>query len=266
MKTTPFFSILVVSYNAVDTIRQTVTSVLEQDFTDYEIVVKDACSSDGTVANLPQDDKIFVYETKDHGIYDGMNEAVRYAKGKYLLFLNCGDVLYDRNILSRMHDVASLYDENNTVLYGDYCRGDIYCKQPSKLTPFYLYRTPLCHQTMFFGKPLFDRFGEYNLNYKICADYEFTLRTYKANVEYVYCPGAVCRYLGGGASESEKGKRIKKNDYQEIKNTYYSAKERTRYGIKLFLSFRKLRQKLASDRSPVWVRKLYRRLVNLANR
>jgi len=201
----PFFSIIVVAYNAEDLIAGTVQSVLDQSFLDYEIIVKDACSLDRTVEVIPKDARIRVYVSKDGGIYEGMNEAVSYAKGKYLCFLNCGDTFASGDVLERVSQIANLYEDTDRVLYGDYIRGSIYCKQPSKLSDFYLYRTPLNHQSMFWGKDAFGKFGGYDERYRIAADYDYTLRLFRSGTAFVYCPFVVCRYLGGGVSESAKG-------------------------------------------------------------
>ena len=102
----PYFSVIIVSFNASNTIEKTIQSVLAQSFTDYEIVVKDAVSTDDTLRYIPQNDKIAVYSEKDGGIYDGMNTAIKYAKGKYLIFLNCGDCFADNEVLQKVYEKA----------------------------------------------------------------------------------------------------------------------------------------------------------------
>lgn len=262
----PFFSVIVVAYNAEELIAPTVRSVLQQSFQDYEIIVKDACSTDKTLEKVPQDPRVRVYSTKDSGIYDGMNEAVRYATGKFCTFLNCGDTFYDSYVLEKIYATAKDCAPDNTILYGDCCRGAYYVKQPGKITPFYLYRTPLNHQSMFFGTELFAKYGEYDAELKIAADYEFTTRAYKAGVGFVYCPVTVCHYLGGGVSESKKGEQIKKRDYEKIYSKYYTSGERRKYDLMLALSMKKLRQRISSGNSPKFLKRLYRALVNAVNK
>lgn len=263
--TQPFFSIIVVSYNAEATIRKTVESVLTQDFGDYEIVVKDAASSDGTVAALPESDKIRLFVRPDGGIYDGMNEAIREARGKYLLFLNCGDYLASSDVLSRVYEVAKSLDEHSAVLYGDYTRSEVLFKSPSSLSLFYLFRTPLCHQTVFFGSGVFERFPSYDTSYRIMADYDLTLKAFRGGFSYVYVPAVISDYLGGGVSESDAERERKAEEYARIIQAHFTKRERRRFERKLFFSFRWLRQRLISDRSPKWLRRLYRRLVNRIN-
>ena len=262
----PYFSIIVVAYNAEMFIKDTIDSVLKQKFQDYEIIVKDACSKDKTLENIPKDDRIRIYSTKDKGIYDGMNEAIGYANGFYCTFLNCGDTFYDENVLTHMYDVSVQCDSSNTILYGNCYRGNVYVKQPSELTSFYLYRTPLNHQSMFFGTEMFSILGNYNIDLKIAADYEYTVRAFKADVNFVYCPETVCNYLGGGVSESEKGNLIKKNDYAYVHEKYFTAGEKRKFKLLLFLSMKNLRQKIVSDKSPAWMKKMYQKFVNRVNK
>ena len=262
----PFFSIIVVSFNAEGLIGKTIESVLLQDFDDYEIVVKDAVSSDQTLSQIPQDDRIRVYSEKDSGIYDGMNQAVAYSFGKYLLFLNCGDYFASDSVLSEIHAVAQNCDEGNSVVYGDYRRDGVWAKQPHKLTPFYLYRTPLCHQTVFFGSGIFKNIAMYDTQYKILADYDLTLKSYFAQANFVYCPCVVSDYLGGGVSESPKGRRVKREEYKRIRDVYFSPRQQAAFERRIKLSLKGFRQKLVSQSSPAIVRKLYRSLVNLVNR
>ena len=125
---TPFFSIIVVAFNAAKTIRTTVDSVLAQSFQDYEIIVKDACSDDGTLEQVPEDPRIRVYSTKDKGIYDGMNEAVGYARGEYVQFLNCGDLFYDSEVLRKVWETARDLTAPS-VVYGDHSRAGVHYKQ-----------------------------------------------------------------------------------------------------------------------------------------
>ncbi len=262
---TPFFSILVVAHNAEETIKETLESALSQSFTDFEIIVKDALSKDDTLKRIPSDERIRVYSTKDGGIYDGMNEAIGYARGRFLHFLNCGDVFRDSEVLAHAYESAKQADGTGCVIYGDYSKNAILCKQPSQMSDFYLYRTSLNHQSMFFERVLFEKFGCYDTKYSICADYDFTLRTFRAGVPYLYCPYVICSYLGGGVSETKEGVAKRSAQNEALVTKHFSKKEIKKYKRKLFFSFRRLRQFLYSEKRPAWVRNLYRKLVNRVN-
>lgn len=99
----PFFSIIVVCLQAGEELRKTVESVLSQTDTDFEVIVKDGGSTDGSVERLPADGRLRVFSRRDAGIYDAMNQAALEVRGRYVLFLNCGDYLYDAAVLENVH-------------------------------------------------------------------------------------------------------------------------------------------------------------------
>lgn len=261
---TPFFSIIIVSYQAAATIRNTIESVLMQSFGDYEIIVKDACSTDGTLEQLPEDPRIRVYAVKDKGIYDGMNEAVGYARGKYLHFLNCGDRFFDGDVLQTIWETAKDCPLPG-IVYGDYCRCGIRNKQPATITPAYLFRCPLCHQSEFFHRDLFAQ-GGYDLSFRIMADHDFALRAFSSGAPFVYVPYPVCDYLGGGFSESPQRNKEKHSENAVLQKKYFTKQQRFLWNLKMTLSLRPLRVAITSDRSPLWLRRCYRVVANWVNR
>ena len=266
MTDNPLFSIIVVSYNASALIKDTVDSILRQTFDDYEIVVKDACSTDDTVEQIPESDKIRLFQSKDSGIYDGMNQAIGKAKGRFLHFLNCGDRFVSDDVLEKVAGFIRSSEITDGIIYGDWMMDGVYKKQPSKVTPFFLYRTPMCHQSMFFSKSVFEDYGLYDLQYRILADYNCTLNGFRKSVPFHYLNIPICSYLGGGVSVSAKGMQIKTEEYERIHKAYYSAWERFKYGILVTLSLRRLRYWVLSDKSPEFLREMYHKTVNHVNR
>ena len=102
---TPFFSIIVVCLNPGEKLLQTLQSIQKQEFRDYEIVLKDGGSTDGSLQKLdPEQFGLHVVTKPDRGIYDAMNQAVEEAKGRFVFFLNCGDWFMDEQVLADMHD------------------------------------------------------------------------------------------------------------------------------------------------------------------
>ena len=101
------YSIIVVCLNSGPRLRDTIESILNQTYKNFEVIVKDGGSSDGSVEALLKecdDERIHVYTQKDTGIYDAMNQAVRLAQGEYYLFLNTGDSFYDDTVLRKITD------------------------------------------------------------------------------------------------------------------------------------------------------------------
>ena len=96
------FTVITVAYNAGEKLAQTVTNILQQTYHDYELLIKDGMSDDGSTDTIEKDDRIRLVSCKDSSIYDAMNQACSYAKGDYYLFLNTGDSFYDKFVLEKI--------------------------------------------------------------------------------------------------------------------------------------------------------------------
>lgn len=96
------FSIIVVALNPGDALLYTLESILKQTYTDFEVIVKDGGSTDGSMEKLPQDLRIHLVQKKDSGIYDAMNQAVAESKGEFINFMNCGDRFNDEFVLEKV--------------------------------------------------------------------------------------------------------------------------------------------------------------------
>ena len=224
----PFFSVIVVSLNAGKLIDSTIRSTLSQTCGDFEIIVKDGLSKDDTLSYIPEDDRIKVYSEADVSLYDAMNQGIDYSSGKYLIFMNCGDIFASPEVLEKTKQAIASGEYG--MVFGDYSRDDIVRKQPNKLTGFYMYRTPLCHQSVFFNGDILRKQLKYDIRYKILADYNMEIYLYK-NSNHLHVDTVVCVYLGGGISETKKGLEIKKGDRKAIVKARFSTAERIRYFI-----------------------------------
>lgn len=225
-----FFSIITVSLNAENLIADTINSALSQTFTDFEIVVKDGGSKDNTLNNVPKDERIRIIEKSDKGIYEGMNQAIKEAKGKYLIFMNCGDLFYDNSVLESAYE--RLADEDPCILYGN-VYGELLglIKSPEVIKKSRFYYSTICHQAAFIHKDLFDTFGYYDEKMKIAADWKFFLDAFIGGTRYTYLDKVICRYLGGGVSESEKGLLLCKKEKAPILKERFSFSERVCYKL-----------------------------------
>ncbi len=258
------FSIITVSYNAEKNIRKTIESTLSQAFQDYEIIVKDGLSKDRTLEEIPHDCKIRIIQRSDRGIYDAMNQAIQEAKGDYLIFMNCGDVFSNTDVLKNLEQFIS-DNRDVDVIYGNYSIGNIINYQPERLTNFYLYRTPLCHQSMIIKRELFQEVGEYDCQYTILSDYNFTHKSWKSDKRFKHISLTICDYLGGGLSECIEGMKRKEAERKIILSNNYPLTTRIKYDLILTLSLRKFRIWLMSGHGPEWLCKLYKKLVNRIN-
>ncbi len=257
----PFFSVIVVSLNAGSLIGLTVRSALSQTCDDYEIIVKDGKSTDDTLAHIPQDNRIKIYSEADKSLYDAMNQAISYSSGRYLIFMNCGDTFASETVLDDVRKAVK--DGDYGMIYGDYKRDGIVKKQPENLTRFNMYRTILCHQSVFFnGRILRDK-KKYDTRYKILADYDLEQDMAKTS-DHIHVDTVVCNFLGGGLSETKEGLKQKNKDRKDIIASHYSVPQRMRYCVLWHLTFPLIRRKLSESKNEK-VRERYQSLVNRIN-
>lgn len=257
----PFFSVIVVSLNAGSLIGSTVKSALSQTCVDYEIIVKDGKSTDDTLKYVPEDSRIKVFSEPDKSLYDAMNQAISYSSGRYLIFMNCGDTFASDTVLEDVRKAVK--DGDYGMIYGDYKRDGIIKKQPLTLTRFNMYRTILCHQSVFFnGRILRDK-KKYDTRYKILADYDLEQDMAKTS-SYIHVDTVVCDFLGGGISETKEGLKQKNKDRKDIIAAHYSVPRRMGYFVLWHLTFPLLRRKLSESKNEK-IRKGYQSLVNRVN-
>ncbi len=273
----PFFSIIIVCFQAGEELGRTVESVRMQTDGDFEILVKDGGSTDGSIGHLPEDSRIRLFQEKDSGIYDAMNQAADRVRGHYVLFLNCGDYLYDKEVLAGVRKAVKESAERMTggrkavsgqppvIFYGNtYERKtqSIVMSNP-KLDAFGCYRNIPCHQSCFYPAELIrpeqlhkrGRKRAYEPHYRVRADYEhFLWCFFRAKAHTVYVPLTVCSYEGGGFSESKQNRSAAKEEHRAITALYMTKKERLRYRAVLLLTLAPLRTYLARSR---WFSGLY---------
>ena len=111
-------SIITVNYNNCMGLQRTMDSVIAQSFEDYEWLVIDGGSSDGSRELIEQNAEHFTYwvSEPDHGVYHAMNKGIAKAKGDYMCFLNSGDVYADAHVLERVFD----YPLGQDLVFGDW--------------------------------------------------------------------------------------------------------------------------------------------------
>ncbi len=184
-------------------------SVLSQDFTDFEYLVIDGASDDGTATFLDEAKRTFdekkipirYLSEADQGIYDAMNKGTRMAAGEWLLFLNAGDRLASAHILQDLFPA----EKDAQILYGDticiYQGGQkLYPALPlSRLTE----EMAFCHQSAFIRRGLLLE-TPYDLSYRVCADHHFFLRMYLAGKVFVYRQTPIAVYEIAGYSDNNK--------------------------------------------------------------
>ncbi len=258
---TPMFSILMVSLNPGGKLVETMESVVRQSYRDYEVIVKDGGSEDGSLEALRAylerqgcRDRVRILEQPDTGIYEGMNQATRAARGEYLYFLNCGDSFASDQALARAAaEIRSAGRELcSRIFYGDIydaLRGQVVASNPH-MDDFACYRNVPCHQACIYHHSLFEERG-YEPGYRVRADYEHFLWCYfRRDARPRYIPVTLASYEGGGFSETPENRRRSAWEHREITALYMSRGQRLKYRLILLATLAPLRTKMAE--SPVW--------------
>lgn len=179
----PLFSIITAAYNAADTVGRTLASVDAQTFADYEHIVVDGASADGTtdlVAGAENPARRMISEP-DRGLYDAMNKGIAAATGRYLIFLNAGDKFHSPDTLQLLADTVAREDTpgivyGQTLIVDDAGRtvGERHLRAPVELTlNSFASGMLVCHQAFV---PLRRIAGFYNLKYRYSSDYEWCIR------------------------------------------------------------------------------------------
>ncbi len=195
---TPLFSVITITYNAAAAVEPTLRSVTNQTFSDYEYIIIDGDSTDGTLDIIHRyEDKIsFLSSEPDGGIYDAMNKGIRASHGEWLIFMNAGDTFYNETTLQNVAAILKVRDE---VVYGNAYTtdGKLYCD--IKISHYKLMKGEMiCHQSIFARRKTFDN-NMFDTNYRIIADKIWLCRVLRKNkVRKINLP--ICCYDMTGVS------------------------------------------------------------------
>jgi glycosyltransferase involved in cell wall biosynthesis len=177
----PLISIVIPSFNSAEVIATALTSVVEQDYADFEVLIMDGHSTDNTydvVMHFQRSDKrIQWYSEPDNGIYDAMNKGIRLSKGNWIYFLGADDSLTDRGILNKVQ--AALKEKNPQLLYGNVLFQPQMLVYDGKFDFPKLLRKNICHQGIFYSRNLFEKIGDYNIKFRQHADWDLNLRIFQ---------------------------------------------------------------------------------------
>lgn len=169
-------SIITINYNNKAGLQKTIDSVICQTWKDYEWIIIDGGSTDGSKELIEQYQQHFSYwcSEPDNGVYNAMNKGIDKAQGEYLLFLNSGDVLYDEHVLQKVDDMHLDAD----IISGQVERMDNHqlLRTYDKSIFMQLFNDTLNHQGAFIKRALFDSL-KYDENLKIVSDWKFWLET-----------------------------------------------------------------------------------------
>lgn len=183
-------SIITINLNNARGLKETIESVINQSYTDFEYIIIDGASTDGSVDLIKEyADKITYWVSEpDTGIYNAMNKGILKSNGEYLLMLNSGDIFHSTSILESV--LLSEFVED--VLYGNVIwksndKIEDVSRLPSTLRFSYFVNASLFHQALFIKRILHDKIGFYDENHRIISDWCFLiLAICKYNCSYRY--------------------------------------------------------------------------------
>lgn len=205
------FSIITVTRNNLAGLKNTAESLHWQICRDFEWIIIDGASDDGTLNYLktlnpfpttpgetnPPGIPAWVSEA-DSGIYDAMNKGIDRARGDYVLFLNAGDQLATPETLYAL----DLMLEGEDFIYGDSLESGH--QKPARSHEHHRLGMFTHHQSMLYRRAVLGDL-RYDTGYRIAADYKFTLEFMKRTQTRLYAPIPVCIFEPGGLSQNHTG-------------------------------------------------------------
>lgn len=214
-------SVVTCVYNGSKTIADTIESVRNQGYEDYEHVIIDGKSTDNTLEIVNQymekDSKIRLHSESDTGIYDAYNKGIKYSKGEYIIFLNADDFFLKdalKNIGDHLGKNEDIFAFDIAMLNEDYQYFKIIRRatipkhgadNPVILTP-----------ALVFKRSVFTELGIFDTGFIICADYDMIARVVKSKFKIKYVDKLITAMREGGVSTNYKFEVIKKREHLRV--------------------------------------------------
>lgn len=217
-------SIITINYNNKAGLEKTIQSVIYQTSHDFEWVIIDGGSTDGSkelILNLNENENVnlaYWCSEPDKGIYNAMNKGIAHANGEYLLFLNSGDCLHDVGVLKEFLDITK--DED--IIAGDIALDDklnqILCSpDDSELDFDYLRFSTVRHPAAFIKHSLFNAYGGYDESFRIVSDWKFFLDVLiKYNCSYTHWHRVISDFNTEGISQRSEMNELEQKERQKV--------------------------------------------------
>ena len=202
-------SIITATYNSEKTVKETIESILNQKYTDFEHIIIDGNSKDNTMKIVKEyepkyNGKLKYISEKDSGIYDAMNKGIKMATGDIIGILNSDDKYANENVLEKIVD--KFKETNCDGTYADL----IFMDEETMTKPERVWKSAKgklkngwhpAHPTLYLKKDVYDKIGLFDLQYRIVADYDFMLRMMKdENIKLEYINDVLIHMRAGGTS------------------------------------------------------------------
>lgn len=236
-------SIITVNLNNAAGLEKTAESIVSQTFNDFEWIVIDGGSTDGSKELIEQYSDYIAYwvSEKDSGIYNAMNKGVKHANGEYLQFLNSGDSLNGMTILERV--ALELHGED--ILYGNFYQVLTSGKKLKRRMPSTLHVADFVYSSIGHGSSFIKKIRlmecPYNEQLRIVSDWEFFLKMFWNNKTFRHINEYITAFDASGISSSNL--KLLKIERESVLNQYIPAPIRRDYHegrIAQLISFRTL--------------------------
>lgn len=228
------FSIITVVKNDASNILLTIKSVKYQNYKNYEHIVLDGNSSDGTSELIlkNKNNKIKYERKKDKNLYDAINKAILKSNGDYILLIHSGDFFYNNNVLKTINSSLQKNEDfiyGNLIFYKKFLITRIWKIANNKINKFNSFVIP--HPTLVIKKKISQKV-KYNVNYNISSDTEYLIKLLNIkNLKFNYVNKYFIYMLSGGLSSSYKN--VLKKLFEDLKIYFYYF---NLYGIIIYLN------------------------------
>jgi len=222
----PLISVITACFNANEYVEQCMKSVLGQTCDDYEYIVIDGGSTDGTAAVIEQyrNHLSYYHSRPDRGISDAFNQGLAQAKGRWIAFINADDCYSDIEVLASMAEVLRQHDDADLV-YGQVqiiqrqqavvpissLVGEVWQWREFRL------RSTIPHPAAFTHRRYFERYGIFDENFRNALDYELYLRAGK-DMQSVFVPRLLAWMRDGGMSKDDAYRSFRESRDAQVKN------------------------------------------------
>lgn len=212
------FSIIVATYNSGRKVELTIQSVLAQKKDLFELIIIDGASSDDTLDYIKKYERDLTYiSEKDGGIYYALNKGIDLATGAYLYFIGAGDEL-EAGVLERVENLLPPAG-SRAFVYGDVYIKDKQTYEKGARSRLSHVARPICHQTIFYDRGIFELVGKYDLRYKISADLALNFKCFgNPQIKKQYIPHLIATFEGGGVSSVTRDPNFVNDELRLIKN------------------------------------------------
>jgi len=225
-------TVVTICYNSEKYIEETILSVINQSYSNFEYIVIDGGSTDGTIGIIKKFESnidSWISE-KDNGISDAFNKGISLSHGEWIIFINSGDKFASDSVLEIVYPQL-VENKTSDIICG---KIDLYRSDGSKIKSYggvynrkqFEIENTVPHQAIFHSKDYFLKYGLFDENYKYAMDYELMLR--KNNIHIYFIDTVISIMLAGGKSQS---------NLRSVCIEFFTAKEKWLKKHKIMLYF-----------------------------